>query len=205
MSLSAEPGAQATCHSPRGGQRRCRWPVRGVTFLLSCAGGAAALGPSARRGLVPGARGPGSLGLGPYGDRGCLAGKKRGASESFIFRNDPYTRSNTRSHAPSIGVPRPLWTPKNVDTSTPATHDCRGAGGADVRSYVSLPAPVVRTPSSPQSPLWSDPPTDVEIRARALPVHPGARAPEGLGRTADRTLAPITRAGRAPRPPLSSP
>ena len=55
MSLSAEPGAQATCHSPRGGQRRCRWPVRGVTFLLSCAGGAAALGPSGPGvGLVPG-------------------------------------------------------------------------------------------------------------------------------------------------------
>ena len=203
MSLSEpERGTGSASNLPFSAGRATSMPVaRARRYVLAILRG------RGRRPRPVGAwcRGPGSLGLGPYGDRGCLAGKKRGASESFIFRNDPYTRSNTRSHAPSIGVPRPLWTPKNVDTSTQPLTTVGGRGGADVRSYVSLPAPVVRTPSSPQSPLWSDPPTDVEIRARALPVHPGARAPEGLGRTADRTLAPITRAGRAPRPPLSSP
>jgi len=183
VSLSGEPGAQATCHPPRSGQRRCRWPVRGVTFLLSCAGGAAALGPSGAP--VPGLW-PLGLPLSIALTGGCLAGKKpQDASESFIFRiihPQQYTQSRTES----IGVPA-------LYTSTVGGRGRRYGPGTGL-----LARPVRSRLSGQTHPQTS----------RSAPAHsqyPGARAPEGLGRTADRTLTPITRAGRAPRPPLSSP
>jgi hypothetical protein len=121
---------------------------------------------------------------------GCLAGKKpQDASESFIFRiihPQQYTQSRTES----IGVPA-------LYTSTVGGRGRRYGPGTGLLALITITSRYPR-PWSGRRPVRSRLSGQTHPQtSRSAPAHsqyPGARAPEGLGRTADRTLTPRSHA-----------
>ena len=200
MSL-CERGTGSASNLPPSAGRATSMPVaRARRYVLAILRRGPRAWPASGAPWPPGPLAPGPQGLGcPY--RGCPAGKKRGASvefqKSFIFRIIhplQYTQSRTRLH-------------RCTGRRCTRRSYVRGAGGRGVhgRMVNGLTSRYPR-PWSGHRPVRSRLSGQTHPQtSRSAPAHPGARAPEGLGRTADRTLTPITRAGRAPRPPLSSP
>ena len=187
MSLSEpERGTGSASNLPPSAERATSMPVaRARRYVLAILRG------RGRRPRPVGRACAGALAPGVALTGGCLAGKKpQDASESFIFRI--IHPQQYPIHAVTHRVHR----------CTGAVHvDCRGAGGGGtgygpygLSSYVSLPAPTWSGRRPVRSRLSGQTHPQTSRSAPAHSQYPGARAPEGLGRTADRTLTPRSHA-----------